>query len=218
MASWGWAEWALSVLGFAVPGLVVLVAARHVARRLSPPARGLKWVGVYVGAAAAYPLVLFVFTSFCIKPYFGSRAVSQNRACQENLRRLSTALLLYAQDCDGTLPPADRWGDLSARYLPGRAEAALRCPAARTPYGYAFNRALDARPLAQIPEPGNTVMLFEADAALRNTAGGRELWLPEARHAWRNAAAADGTVRHAGGASGLTLSWDVTRRGAERSR
>ncbi|MCC6728342.1 MAG: hypothetical protein IT208_03285 [Chthonomonadales bacterium] len=123
-------------------------------------------------------------------PTLSWRSVQMARtACLSNQRRLGTALLLYSQDHDWRLPPAERcieggiwltWDALARPYLSG--EPATHCPAnppmgAVDPYyGYAVGTsyALNARfggffsqapyPLENLELPEQTVLLAEGGA------------------------------------------------------
>src|SRR2546421_12327855 len=90
-----------------------------------------------------------------------TRLIEDRRTlCQTNLRRLSTALLLYAQDHDSALPPPEyqaangrwrHWMDIADPYLGGQNLTA--CPANRADgaisashrYPYPISYALNER-------------------------------------------------------------------------
>jgi hypothetical protein len=152
---------------------------------------------------------VFLVASFFVKPFFGARAISRSALCQARLRHLSNALTLYAQDWSDTLPPAARWGDLSSGYLSADVrESAFSCPSAHSAYGFAFNERLDKGSLHRI-EP-ETVMLLEADAAIRNAVGNHHSLAHPRRHfGTTNVALADGRVKRANAYVEARLVWGV---------
>jgi prepilin-type processing-associated H-X9-DG protein len=114
------------------------------------------------------------------------RRQSQKTRCLSNQRRLATALLLYAQDHDGRLPPVDyqtvdgkwrHWVDIIAPYI--MREDIAECPANPAdgateptkaypyPYGYALNTRFlgvfgpGAFPIENLELPAATVLLVE---------------------------------------------------------
>jgi prepilin-type processing-associated H-X9-DG protein len=124
--------------------------------------------------------------------------------CQNNVKQLSRAMLLYALDWDEHLPSAARWGDSITKYLARDYNATnghgitslFHCRDAASPYSYAFNRRLDHLALEQIEAPSNTVLLFEADVSTINAAGDRSLLPLRPRHSGAlNIGFADGHVK-----------------------
>ena len=88
---------------------------------------------------------------------------------QSNLKKLSLAIIMYAQDNDQKLPDADKWVDEIMPYV--KNEAVFCDPAAPDlKYGYAFNRALSGARLGGIKDPLATVMVFESMTGVKNAA------------------------------------------------
>lgn len=206
-------EWMFSVIPFVIPALVVLRVAFNTAKGIPRDdprlLRSAKWLGLAVVSLASYLFgVLFVGLMF-VKPFFSARAVSQSTVCRSNLKQLSAALLMYAQDFDETLPPARRWGDSAVDYLPDTpGEIVFRCPSSDTSYGFAFNRALDQIPLVRIGTPESMVLLLETDATNRNALGEQSsLPNPPRHYGGVNIAYANGTVKWASGNTQERLPW-----------
>ena len=123
---------------------------------------------------------------------------SQQKACMSNLKQLSIAALMYAQDNDGALPEADKWMDQLAPYLDHlHSEDAFRCPAAPDlEYGYAMNAALSGMKLNQVKDPSNTVLFFESSLGTRNASGSVDAVCDPGRHdEGSNYSFADGSAR-----------------------
>ncbi len=82
---------------------------------------------------------------------------------QSNLKQLSMAVMMFAQDHDQTLP-GDDW-QVALRPYFGNA-AILRSPAwGEQPVGYALNEAIVGLNLAEVAQPARTVLLFETPEA-----------------------------------------------------
>ena len=103
------------------------------------------------------------------------------------------AALAYAQQHDGRLPQGETWCDELRAYTKG--EDVFTCP--EVPdlrCGYAYNAALSGVDAESIPDPMQTVVIYESDAGW-NAAGGPELLPAEARHlGGENYGFADGHV------------------------
>ena len=94
----------------------------------------------------------------------------QQDDCLSNLKQICLGILMYAQDHNEVLPPADRWMDAIAIYL--KNEQVFNCPdAPNLQYGYAFNTALSNKPMAEIANPAEVIVVFETDRNTRNAHG-----------------------------------------------
>jgi prepilin-type processing-associated H-X9-DG protein len=142
--------------------------------------------------AARRAIRLLLFTLLAVVVAAGvpalswQRLQSQKTRCVSNQRRLATALLLYAQDHDGRLPPVDyrtadgtwrHWVDISQVYI-SREDVAV-CPAngaegATEPtkgYAFPYSYALNARffgafgagpfPIENLELPAATALFVE---------------------------------------------------------
>jgi prepilin-type processing-associated H-X9-DG protein len=84
----------------------------------------LKELFVLYGLLAVLALILWPV-------FFGAREKAKESSCQSNLKQLTMAILMYAEDYDGTLPPAVApsgigWSRLANRYV--RNDELFRCP------------------------------------------------------------------------------------------
>jgi prepilin-type processing-associated H-X9-DG protein len=146
----------------------------------APHARARRWT-VRAGLALAAVII-----TAAVPALRWQSAQSAKTRCQTNQRRLSTALLLYAQDHDGRLPPTDyrlpngKWRNWLTILLPyiGQDNIAV-CPAnpaggARDPffgYPYPYSYALNSRffdwfhpgsfPIENLEIPAQTALLVE---------------------------------------------------------
>src|SRR5689334_10441002 len=78
-------------------------------------------------------LLLFLACAILDIPrvFFSAMVASRTRTCSSNLRRLATALLMYSQDWDETLPPAGHWADSASLLLhPADIPQVFHCPGA----------------------------------------------------------------------------------------
>jgi hypothetical protein len=122
-------------------------------------------------AEGAVVVAIGLIFLWILTPLFNAaRSKADSAACQSSLKQLALALVMYAQDHQDHLPPANRWMDAAGARLD---PALFRCPAqgrdAR--YSYAMNANLSARSLAEIPRPAETILLFESRQNVRNAAG-----------------------------------------------
>ena len=83
--------------------------------------------------------------------------------CASNLKRLTLAILMYAQDHQETLPPAETWGDAILPYLYNN-EWYFVCPSAPDLVcGYAYNATYSEKKLGEIPHPEESLLLWDSD-------------------------------------------------------
>jgi len=135
------------------------------------------------------------------------RPAAFRAVCLQNVKQLTQAMLLYAEDSGGRLPPVERWCDLTAAYLgdwdsdgraPGAADAFVCPEAVFLECGYACNAGLAGVILTTVTDRARTVTIFESDGAW-NATGGVELLPLEPRHGWGqgdNYGFADGHARY----------------------
>lgn len=111
-----------------------------------------------------------------------ARAGEQSARCVGNLRRIGSAISLYAADNDERLPNADQWMDQVERFGGGTRQ--FQCPAVRSfdrgGYGYAFNKALSGKSKSEI-DP-KTQLVFDSSLLLRNANSGAESMPVPGRH------------------------------------
>lgn len=120
-----------------------------------------------------------------------ARAVSQS-----NLKQMALGIIQYEQDHDERMPDALQWVDDILPYV--RSLAVFHDPAAPAgqAWGYACNRALSHKSLAQFDAPAQTVMLFESTKGIKNAADtGQSVPRPGRHEGGTDYAFADGHVK-----------------------
>ncbi len=189
----------LPILGLLIVfGVVMHYAGVGLARAKERADRQARRAAAIVRAASftvlmvALPLLVLGFF------HFGCAVmVSNGSRCLSNLRQLGTAVMTYAQDYDEHMPLAVHWAELIGPHIADVAENPFVCPSANSPGSYAMNAALSTTSLQDIPDPAETVLLFDADAPGRSFAGGQQD-LAKTRHGGLpNVGFADGHAKHA---------------------
>lgn len=98
------------------------------------------------------------------------------------LRSLRDALIQYAADCNGYLPPAEEWCDHLLNHVEGLSTASFVYPGESTgPCDFAFNKHLGRLNLSEIPD--DVVLLFEAEGPWNLT--GSENLLQHSSRRWK---------------------------------
>jgi hypothetical protein len=98
-------------------------------------------------------------------------SIDHHEVSRRSVEATLQALLSYARDNEGKLPPADSWYDLVLPYLATGQDAdeLLWCPA--TPeldYAWAINRDLAGKQIRQVRHHDRQVLLLPAEAGVRN--------------------------------------------------
>lgn len=158
------------------------------------PNRRDRWTDAFRKIAFAICIVVAVFMVFLAPAFRSARDTAQSHVCKNNLKRLSNALVMYAQDWDGHYPPANAWMDCidNDKYLGPDRSTVFHCPAASSRYGYAMN-AQGSGKSDQILNFTDTVLLFETDSPTRN-ANGIQNSLARPRHHMLNCAFCGGST------------------------
>jgi prepilin-type processing-associated H-X9-DG protein len=174
---------------------------------------GLAVAGIVI-SGASFVLVLPILAAILFPVFAQAREKARMSACMSNEKELAMAMMMYAQDYNDCLPPASKWADVSGAYV--RSKTIFKCPAAiEQNLGYAFNRALDAKPMGTIDEPSMIPELFDANAISWNAAGGPEI--ASLRHnRGLNVAFADGHVKWLQSTQGLA--WSITDSGITKEQ
>jgi hypothetical protein len=184
----------LAVAAFALGAIAEWHAIRAKART---PAHVLAIAGVCISL-----LTLGIWTP----SFFKASAQRGEYVCAEHEKRLAAAVLMYAERHDDQLPPAEEWADCIAPLVADRAD--FSCPGAPGKRSdYAFNRALGSKRIADLSDPGHTVLLFESDVGW-NRSGTADDLPPRPRHAGRDLFAfVDGHVKAVGRNHDATIRW-----------
>lgn len=133
--------------------------------RVAAGARGRSpWDGVWQIAAVAAGVGLIAALLF---PVFArSRGRPFQTQCMSNQKQIMYAMLEYADDWDGRLPPAIAWNAYLAKRL-ADPRRLFQCPTAQRQgsrgYDYAYNPMLSAKAMSDVPDPAYTVATFDAD-------------------------------------------------------
>jgi hypothetical protein len=165
----------------AAAGMLMSVVA-FVRRGSRPTAGGAGWTMAGMAAVSA----LVCGTALVMAPTGARRLQSQERrlSCAYNMKSLSQAVRMYAQDYGETFPPARGWCE---NLMPYVAEARplrypLVCPeATELACGYAYNAILTGLSLDSLADPARVVMFSESDVGW-DAAGGPALLPAQPRH------------------------------------
>jgi prepilin-type processing-associated H-X9-DG protein len=112
-----------------------------------------------------------------------------NKTCPDNLKQLYTAMMIYADSWDGTLPPADGWLDKIKDNV--SQNEWLHCPEVSpertgTKYGYAYNEEVAGKRISELQDAGKTPLIYDS-TNLEPGAHDAAASLPKpGRHAGRN--------------------------------
>lgn len=163
----------LSAIAGLIVGIIGIVVIRNSAGRLT--GRGLAIAGTAVSGVSLF--IFPIMLAAMLPALTRVKAVARDGLAKANARQLSLAVIIYCDDNDGRLPPADNWPDALAPYL-GSGSTVLNSPfdpeAGRA---WAMNAGLDGRTMSSVRDKSRTVLLYEARFG-SPTAGGPEL-LPE---------------------------------------
>lgn len=108
-------------------------------------------------------LAIMAVLAAILFPVFGkAREKARQSSCMSNIKQLALATLMYVQDYEGVLPPADRWSEVIQRYA--KNPQLLICPTSDSKeIGYAMVGRWSGMPLKSIPNPDQTVLLYEVE-------------------------------------------------------
>lgn len=143
--------------------------------RISAAKGRLKGIGLAV-TGIALPVILLPLCAIILAilmPAFGkAKHLVQRELCSVNMKSLSVAIMVYANDYDGRFPTAEKWCDLLIEHA-DVSEMSLRCPVStESSFSYAYNQNLDGLTRENIGP--DVVMIFESEPGA-NLSGGPEL-------------------------------------------
>jgi len=117
---------------------------------------------------------------------FSAPAKAAESDCLMNVQRLAKGMLIYSQDWDNMLPPANRW-QATEQSLPLE-KPVFACRSGKTGNSYGMNRRVGGVDIVSesIKEPQVTVMFFETDSAVPNAVGDQRDLPAVGRHAERD--------------------------------
>ncbi|MGC4045825.1 MAG: hypothetical protein QM758_18705 [Armatimonas sp.] len=151
----------LSHSGWGIVPLIGAVGFGFLIGRLRQAWRVRRSIGPLVALILAWGLLL-INVWLCLAGFlhFGCAAFKARQSqCFSNVKKLSAAMLMYAQDYDDHFPPAGQWNTLLQHYQ----KETLRCPDAVTSNGYGMNKALGKTSCQGVEFPVDTVLLFESE-------------------------------------------------------
>ena len=120
------------------------------------------------GEVVAVVGIVLVLAAILYPVFTQTKSGPRRDPCLTNLKQQGIALAVYADDSNDRLPPRDSWMDATDAYV--RNERARHCPQAlpKGAYGYAFNGALDRKPLSQIEDVTTTPMAYDSVNPIRD--------------------------------------------------
>ncbi len=155
--------WPILVLPAIICGIIALVKISGSNGKLK--GTGFAITGIILPAVMAVLLpFLAMFAAIMMPALAKAKDVAQRTVCATNLRGLSCAMTVYANDYNDQLPPAEKWCDL----LITKADVSpksLVCPDSDAVEGessYAININAIGKKLDELP--ADMVLLFETDA------------------------------------------------------
>ena len=207
----------LGILAFftcitSLPGLILgIIALLKISKsqgRLKGQGRALAGTIISGLAVLMIPIVA-ILVAILFPVFHQARGKARQATCLSNVKQLSLGILMFADDHQGKLPDADRWADEIMPYIKNK--NIFHCPSQSEKDvigGYAFNRALSGKNLAEINDPSQLVLIFESDKGW-NAAGDITALPANPRHVrGDNYGLADGHARWVARAEADALGWD----------
>lgn len=152
-----------------------------------------------LGCGGIISLVLAVI----LTPVFpAAREKARRTTCKANVKAVSLALLMYAEDNDGRFPPASHWQAAAKTYLPPvqkklgtKKTVTPVCPSVPAPSGYGYYKPLAGGNGSLLSAPARTPLLFDANGNAPDASATLEQLPAPGRHGTRNVVGfADGHV------------------------
>ena len=138
---------------------------------------GLAIAGIIIGG-----LSFLVITIVLLSMFLDARQRTRQSSCLMNIKRLSLAMQMYAQDNNNQLPTAANWNDKLLPYSYSYKRTVLNCPSVKPAQpSYGMNRQLSDLPVTKIKSPADTVSIFES-APGKNQSGDMENLVSPSRH------------------------------------
>ena len=100
-------------------------------------------------------------------------AFRETKKCEKNVKLISKALLLYAEDWDTHLPKTGDWKQQTETYDKTISSSTYTCPSGDRRNSYAVNANLFGKNLFEIEHIDNRVLVFETDSNSPNAKGSR---------------------------------------------
>lgn len=152
------------------------VVARH---RPAPKRTVRQWLFLGFGIAVAGAFAVLIVSVF-----LDARAALRKAVCRAHLNQISLALTMYTADYSDHMPPAHLWTDCLYPYT--KSWDIFRCPGRPSaPGGFAFNRLLSNRPLAELNSETLSPAIYESSLGTRNASDELQTFItPHAGESW----------------------------------
>ena len=146
----------------ALTGIPAVVLGIIAAVKISKSNGKLRGMGLAIAGIALPFLFLPVQLAILFPVFAKAREKARQAGCSSHMEELGRAVHMYTQEYDGALPPKAVWCEALGKYV--RKPIIYQCPTVLSQRsGYAWSRSLPDS-LAEIPSPGDTVMIFDATA------------------------------------------------------
>ncbi len=174
----------LGILGFLIlPALAGLICGVVAMIQINRSAGALKGMGTAIagtvvsGVMLAMIPVMAILAGMLLPALSHAKSKAQSIQGMNNVRQITLAMHLYADDSKSILPGTNNWCDALKPYLGGNS-AVFRRPEGRDSApgsfsSYGFNAGLAGTKIDAVNS--NTVMVFEMQSVGWNTSGGPEL-------------------------------------------
>jgi len=136
--------------------------------------------GSRMGRSGIAVSVIGAALSLLVGPFNRPHEAVIKAVCLSNVKNITLAIQMYAQDSDGVLPRADAWCDQLDGYVKNR-HVFLCDKSWGTPSAYSYNDALDRASLKSVRDPASLIAIFESSAGW-NAHGGQGLLVKDPRH------------------------------------
>ena len=189
-----------SLIGL-ICGIVSLIKIRNSQGKLG--GEGLAIGGIC--ASAIFLLMMPIFAAMLLPALAKAKNSAQSIQCVNNVKQLSLAVRIYANDHNERYPAAKRWCDDVLPFTGGSPKV-FTCPLRQGQRcGYAFNQNLDGKKESEI-DP-STVLIFESDGGW-NAVGDASAMVSTPRHRFYTIGFADGHVEQVPASRLSRLRWE----------
>ena len=148
--------------------------------------------------AGCVALILAVLAAFLYPVFASSREPSTRRSCLSNVKQMSLALMMYAQDYDDRMPRA-KWMEQTYPYV--KNWQVYACPVViredAKEFGYGFERTLVGKHTTEVRSPDEQPMVFDSSLLYKNAVSRIQdgLMRPPRHGAWDNVSFLDGHAK-----------------------
>jgi hypothetical protein len=156
----------LGVFTFGLSALVAIVICLIAIATIGKSEGRIKGQGLAVAGliiAVVIVLMFAVLIGLLVPSIYHARAAARQTVVASHGRQLGLAAIMYANDFDDHLPPADHWRLVLEPYLNGPIDQTLASPYPGTSgCELAYNENLSLAQMSRIVKPSQTVLFFEA--------------------------------------------------------